>query len=311
MARALGALVLLMALAGCSRSRGLSDQLSLGGSGGTLGGQNTGAFAGNGLAGSSGGNPTTGVPVPPGTGTGGAGRNAPSTGVGGAAGGVAPPPTVTPPPPNVTPPPPNVTPPPPPPPDNGRAGRDGRGNGGRGGGDVGTSGTGGRSDSGPSIGGMILNPRGCRSDRPFVLSIAPSGDRGTVSGWLESTPMLVFEDQLPRFDPTPGPGDLDVWWSIAGLDPDTGASLYFYGENDATRVAVAVGARDFDQIDGSSLTFDDWVTPAVTPGTIVVFENTETGERVAMRADKVLDTDPDMTLSGTCAALEASYSFDF
>jgi hypothetical protein len=295
--------VLLLALAGCSRSRGLSDQFSLGGTGGTLGSQNTGAFAGNGQAGiSGGGNPTTGVAVPPGTGAGGAGQGSRPIGVAGTAGVAAmPPPTVTPPPPTV--------PPPPPPPDNGRAGRDGRGDGGRGGGDANVAGTGGT----PSVGRGILNPNGCHSERPFVLSIAPSGDTGTVSGWLESTPMLVFEDQLPRFDRTPDPGDLDLWWSIAGLDQDMGPSLYFYGENDATRVAVAVGARDFDDIDSSALMFDDWVTPAITLGTIVVFENVNTGERVAMRADKVLDTDPavDATSGGTCAALEASWSFDF
>jgi hypothetical protein len=298
MVRALAALVVIvMALAGCSRSRGLSDQVSLGGTGGTGGTQNTGAFAGNGQAGiTGGGNPTTGVAAS-GAGAGAGGQGSRPIGVAGTAGVAAPPP-------------PTVTPPPPPPPDNGRAGRDGRGSGGRGGGDANIAGTGGRSDSGPSVGGMILNPNGCHSERPFVLSIAPSGDRGTVSGWLESTPQLAFENELPRFDPTPG-GDLAVWWSIGSVDQGMGASLYFYGENDATRVAVAVGARDFDEIDSSRLTFDDWVTPAVMPGTIVVFENTETGERVAMRADKVLDTDPNVSLSGTCAALEASYSFDF
>lgn len=302
---AIGFAVLLGALlvtgSGCSRSRTVNEDFSLAGSGSSQAdGTGNGAQAGSGALGSgSAGFNTT--PDGRRDGNVGGGSAGVPIGTAGSAGGDAPR---------------RADGTPPPPPNGGRGVPDGRSNGGAGAGGVGVAGStsppmAGTGGSGASIGHQILNPQDCDSDRPFVLTIQPSGDRGSVSGWLESSPQLAFKDQLPRFDNAPDP-DLALWWSIASIDQDNGTFLYFYGENDATRVAVANGARTFDEIDSDSLVFDDWVTPMVGVGAIVVFENVDTKERVAMRVDDVLDTDPSSEFAGgLCAALTASWSFDF
>jgi len=160
-------------------------------------------------------------------------------------------------------------------------------------------------------GSNVLNPMGC-SSKPFVLTIQPSGDRGSVSGWLESTPTLSFEDLLPRFDPTPVETDLALWWSIGTIGEDgTQPHVYFYGQNSVTRVAVAEGARDFSQIDRSDLVFGDWETRPVFPGEIVVFENVKSGLMLALRLDAVYDSSPNGDDSGLCAGIDASWTFSF
>jgi hypothetical protein len=152
---------------------------------------------------------------------------------------------------------------------------------------------------------------GC-SGKPFVLTIQPSGDRGSVSGWLESTPTLSFEDRLPRFDPTPAETDLALWWSIGSIGGEGGQSIaYFYGQNAVTQVAVAEGARDFDQIDRGALVFNDWETRQVFPGEIVVFLHLMTGEMLALRLDAVYDADSRGDPDGLCAGIDASWTFTF
>jgi len=177
----------------------------------------------------------------------------------------------------------------------------------------------GRAGSGGGA-SQVLNPFDCDTPLPFVLSIDPSGDSGHVSGWLESTASVVFVNQLPRFAPN-GPsldtpaGSIALWWSIAGFDESTGeGELYLYGggfTSSVTELVVLDGAASFADVDRDALQFSMETTRAVGAGTIVVFRKTDTLETMALRVDGVLaaDGELDSGLSGTCVAVEASWTF--
>jgi hypothetical protein len=164
--------------------------------------------------------------------------------------------------------------------------------------------------------GDILNPHGCATPNPFVLSIDPIGSSGTVRGWLESTAGLVFEDQLPRFvrafdDEMPfSDRSIVLWWSIGSVGSDGQGQLYFYDgaayTNSATEIAVAHGASRFVDIDIDALDFGLETIEART-GTFVVFRNTLTDETLGLRVDQIVITDA--AGDSLCAAVDASWRF--
>jgi hypothetical protein len=165
------------------------------------------------------------------------------------------------------------------------------------------------------MGGDILNPHGCATPHPFVLSIDPSGSSGSIRGWLESAAGLVFEDQLPRFvrsfnPETPVAGEvLALWWSIGSVGSNGQGALYFYAEsytNTFTEVAIANGASRFVDIDFAALDFGSETVDAQT-GTILVFRNTLTGDALGLRVDQIFITDVDG--DALCAAVDASWRF--
>jgi hypothetical protein len=161
-------------------------------------------------------------------------------------------------------------------------------------------------------GRQILNPQECETDRPFVLGINPDGSSGFVEGWLESTPVVAFEGELPHFDPMEKEGILCLWWSINTVGPNAESKVYFYGTNDATSVAVAEDVEHLQEItDASSLVYDDWSTHSITIGTIVVFHHEPTDRYLALRLDDVYSGeagDPEAR-EGMCAAINASWAF--
>ena len=210
-------------------------------------------------------------------------------------------------------------------------GRGGTGSGGDGSGGMGTGGVAGFSIGQSGVGGMIgtagvggfagmageiLNPHGCDTPHPFVLSIDPAGSSGTVRGWLESAAGLVFEDQLPRFARSFGPGtpisdrSIALWWSIGLVEDDDGqGSLYFYAGDftgTSTEVAVVHGASGLADVDVDALDFRLDVVEART-GSILAFRNPSTGQVVGLRVDQIIQADP--AFEGICAAVGASWLF--
>jgi len=172
------------------------------------------------------------------------------------------------------------------------------------------------SNSGGSALG-ILNPQGCATMFPFVLTIDPSGDTGSVNGWLESAPSVAFEQGLPRF--AVGfidTGDISTFWSIAYRDSSGGSAMYFYGglePGSPIEIAVAEGAKDFSEIDRNSLKFTQGATRSMTVGEIAVIYNPDNGVSIAIRVDAFYDTDTSVDSNGfnNCTAIDASWSFTF
>jgi hypothetical protein len=163
--------------------------------------------------------------------------------------------------------------------------------------------------------GDILNPNGCLTPEPFVLTIDPSNSTGSVRGWLESAAGLVFEDQLPRFvrgfdlSVPIGAAAIALWWSIGMVDVGDGGSLYFYAGDFTgtdTEIAVASGARGLYDIDLDALDFSMQVFEAKT-GTILVFRDASTRETVAVRMDRIYFAGA--TQDTPCSAVDASWRF--
>jgi len=183
-------------------------------------------------------------------------------------------------------------------------------------GQAGVSGFEGSGQGGYSgMAGQILNPQGCDTPYPFVLSIDPVGTSGSVRGWLESTAGLVFEDQLPRFvrgfDPSTSVSEraIALWWSIASVGDNGQGSLYFYAgdfTSSPTQIAVAYGVSRLDEIDFDALDFNTQTVEAQT-GSILVFRNASTGETVGLHMDQIIAADPDG--DSLCAAVDASWLF--
>ena len=200
------------------------------------------------------------------------------------------------------------------------AGNGGSGTAGAGGFPAGQGGASGMSIAGEGgvsgMAGEILNPHGCATPDPFVLSIDPVGTSGSVSGWLESAAGMVFEDQLPRFvrvfdlDTTVSDRSIALWWSIGSVGDDGEGDVFFYAGEDFTsvftEVAIAQGANRFSDIDVDALAFSTQTIPAHT-GSFVAFRNTLTGEVVALRVDEVVDAGA--TGDGFCASINARWLF--
>ena len=215
------------------------------------------------------------------------------------------------------------------------AGAGGSGAGGAGFGGAGSSGTGfggasgfpfpagqggvsgfGMGEGGSSgMAGEILNPHGCDTPHPFVLSIDPNGTSGSVRGWLESTAGLVFEEQLPRFvrsfNPLTPVSDraIALWWSIGSIGDNGQGSLYFYAgdfTSSPTEIAIAHGVSRVADVDVDALEFAFQTVEAKT-GSILVFRNASTGETVGLRMDQIIAADP--TGDALCAAVDASWLF--
>jgi hypothetical protein len=175
---------------------------------------------------------------------------------------------------------------------------------------------GGAGEGGVSgMAGEILNPHGCATPEPFVVSIDPMGTSGNVRGWLESAAGMVFEEQLPRFVRAFGPDRpvsaqaIALWWSIGSLSNDGQGQLYFYAgdfTNSTTEIAVAHGASRFTDIDIDALELTMETISAKT-GSFVVFRNILTGEVLAMRLDEIFATD--IGGDSLCAAVDASWRF--
>jgi hypothetical protein len=191
-------------------------------------------------------------------------------------------------------------------------------------------GTAGRSDPGtagrndpPDVpppdfpGGNVVNPRGCPTQQPIVLSLDPGGVSGHVRGWLESAPYVVFDDGgLPRFEFAGGPSDdpnaeLSVWWSIASL-PGDGApgQVYLYATNAATEVAH-VAQSDISAIgDATALQYVKGHVGPVEVGHIAVFHHIPTKRYLAVRAlDLRAGSGNDPDIGNQCAALDARWMF--
>lgn len=201
----------------------------------------------------------------------------------------------------------------------GGAGTGGAGFGGAGGFPAGQGGVGGMAGSGEGgfsgMAGEILNPQGCATPHPFVLSIDPMGTSGNVRGWLESAAGMVFEEQLPRFVRAFGPDRpvsqqaIALWWSISSVGGGGQGDLYFYAgdfTNSTTEVAVAHGVSRFADIDVDALELTMEAVMAKT-GSFVVYRNVLTGETLAMRVDEIFVTDVDG--DALCAAVDASWRF--
>jgi hypothetical protein len=165
--------------------------------------------------------------------------------------------------------------------------------------------------------GEILNPQGCATPNPFVLSIDPVGTTGAVRGWLESAAGLVFEEQLPRFVRAFPPEGvvseraIALWWSIGMVGENGRGSLYFYAgdfTNSSTEIAVARGASRLTNIDIEALDFRLETVDAQT-GSILVFRNPTTGEMVALHMDRIIATDPAVANQSLCASVDASWRF--
>jgi hypothetical protein len=198
----------------------------------------------------------------------------------------------------------------------GSGGFGGAGVGGASGFSGGFGGSGGAGEGGASgMAGEILNPRGCDTPEPFVLSIDPAGTSGSVRGWLESAAGLVFEDQLPRFvrsfypEPEIYDRGLALWWSIAGVEGNGEGSLYFYAgdfTSSTSELAVPFGASRFADIDVDALDFAFQTVEART-GSFIVYRNAATGETIALRIDRIVISDP--AGDSLCAAVDASWRF--
>jgi hypothetical protein len=202
----------------------------------------------------------------------------------------------------------------PPPGSGGRSGMNGRAGGPPGtGGWSGGSGRNGGTAGAPRLPDDFdpLNPQRCAVDEPTVLSIDPGGRSGSVTGWLESAPSLLFDaNDLPRFGVGPSPGanagDLQLWWSIASVEPDNeGGSFYFYAYAADTDLAVvrARGALE----DASILAYETEVIGPVEIGQIVVSRQRSTGRYVAVRVVSLYGTEPERR--SECAAIDARWQF--
>lgn len=189
---------------------------------------------------------------------------------------------------------------------------DGAGTGGSGGIDDG-AGTGGSAGA-DNMAGPILNPFGCDTPHPFVLSIDPAGTSGQVRGWLETSAGLVFEDQLPRlayhYFVMFSEDAIGVCWSIGHVEGNGQGYLHFCGGDafpgTTVEVAVANGVSRFADIDIDALNFGPDVVEART-GSMIVYRNTSTGAVVALHVDQLVVTD---AIGGDfCAAVDASWRF--
>lgn len=172
------------------------------------------------------------------------------------------------------------------------------------------------TDGGPPIevivlSDNILNPMECEADLPFVLGINPDGNSGFVSGWLGNAPVVTFDGEIPRFE-FEGNGDeesLILFWSIASTGSASEPSVHFYGDNDATLVALADDVDEVQEItDATSLLFDNRVVSDVRVGEIVVFHHLTTDRYLALRLDAIYQSDS-AEPSDDCFAINASWTF--
>jgi hypothetical protein len=272
------ACVLMVAVAGCARSRLPIGESRLSGGAGESGAVGSsgapGSFAGDG------GGAGTGVVVSPPSVPGSAGGDRP--GQGGVSGGTTPQGTAG-----------SMAPPPPPVP----------------------SGPPDPFDPFAPGANDVLNPQRCATDHPFVLSIDPGGDSGEVRGWLESAPQVVFDrSNLPRFSsggpaPSEDPdAELSLWWSISELSEDRPGSLWFYAASASTEVAH-VSVRSFAAIgDATHLPFVSWSVGPVAVGEVAVFHHIPSDRFVAMRALDLYGTE-DSDRRELCAAIDARWAF--
>jgi hypothetical protein len=166
----------------------------------------------------------------------------------------------------------------------------------------------------------VLNPQRCATDEPFVLSIDPGGTSGTVSGWLESAPTVIFDTAgLPRFGNgfnSQGSDALMLWWSIAslgppGVDDPSEDSLYVYTLNEQTEL-VALTAQSAAEIgDAKQLTYTSFENGLIPVGPIKIMEITvlhhiPTDRYLAMQVLDVFGADDPLRRS-ECAAIEARW----
>lgn len=198
------------------------------------------------------------------------------------------------------------------------------------GGSLGTFGTGGSGSS-------AVNPVDCATMNPFVLSIDPSGDQGSVSGWLTGVG-VAFDQQLPRFshgiDDT---ADISMKWSggTGGVgDQNVAADSAVTFRADGTgsspiEIGVVTGAQDFSSIDRNAVKLrpspvETVDSDPVKVGDIVVFHSPDNDVWLAMRVDAIYFTDtsggsdvftdpsPGHTLwNGLCSAIDVSWTFSF
>ena len=149
----------------------------------------------------------------------------------------------------------------------------------------------------------------CGDQVATTISINPTGDSGSISGWQANNYQLSFEQQIPYFSQGEmEQGDVSTIWFNA-TSTLTGPSAQFSsGTLSAStyRVAVAEGATSFANIDRNALVFSQGMTRPLRTGEIIVLDNTDNDVSVAIRIGAL-----DNESSETCATLSLSWTFTF